>query len=73
MVIKNKRNMCARFDSIDIGNVFIVYDTDICMKIEDVDDDYGIVYNAVNLYDGHLACFNNDDIVQPVKCELIIE
>lgn len=72
MVIKNKRNMCARFDSINNGDVFIIYDTDTCMKIESLVDSCNI-YNAVSLSDGTLVCFNNDDIVQPVKCELIIE
>lgn len=73
MVIKNKRNMNERFDSINDGDVFIVYDKDICMKIESIDDSYCNIYNAVNLSDGTLVCFNNDDIIQPVKCELIIE
>lgn len=67
MVIKNKRNMAERFDSISYGDVFI-YEKYVFMKIESVYD-----YNTVNLSDGSLCCFNSEDIVQTVKCELIIE
>ena len=73
MVIKNKRDEMVKFDFIKEGEVFILYGEDICMKIESVDDTYCNIYNMVKLVDGTLDCCSGDTMVQPIKCELIIE
>ena len=74
MVIKNNRNNMVNFGSIENGNVFILYGEDVYMKIESTYcDDNGDYENSVNLARGTLHYFNNDIMVQPVKCELVID
>ena len=74
MIIKNKRNEMARFDSINEGDVFIIYNEDICMKTETTYcDENGDYENAVNLANGNLSYIRNDTMVKVIKCELIID
>lgn len=76
MIINNKRNEMVKFDSIKNGDVFILYeeDEDIYMKIEGTYcNDNGDFDNAVNLANGTLYYFEYDKMVQPIKCELIID
>ena len=74
MIINNKRNKMVKFDSIKNGDVFILYDEDIYMKIEGTYcDDNGDFDNAVNLANGVLYYFEKDKMVQLIKCELVID
>lgn len=74
MIINNKRNEMVKFDSIKEGDVFILYGEDIYMKIEGTYcDDNGDFDNAVNLANGTLYYFEKDKMIQPIKCELVID
>ena len=73
MVIKNNRNTMVEFGSLNNGDVFIHYGEDVCMKIALVKDEIGIYFNTVNLTNGTLDCCNDDTMVQPIKCELVID
>ena len=73
MIIKNKRSEMVRFDSVEEGEVFILHREDVYMKIDGVEDANCNIYNAVNLANGVVDYYKGDVMVQPVKCELVIE
>ena len=73
MIIKNNRNNMVEFATLKCGDVFIHYGEDVCMKIAFVKNEIGIYFNIVNLANGTLDCCNDDTMVQPIKCELVID
>lgn len=73
MIIKNKRKEMVRFDNIRCGEVF-EYSGDIYMRIETTYcDDNGYYENAVDLADGSLHYFKDDNMLHVIKCELVID
>lgn len=77
MKIKNSRNAMVTFGSIKEGDVFLFsgsYGDVVCMKTETTyGDDNGYYDNAVCLRNGSLLYFEDDKMVIPVQCELVIE
>ena len=72
MKITNNRDKKVRFDSIKDGDIFILTG-EILMKIETTYcDDNGYYENAVFLEDGRLMFCEDDFMVIPVECELVI-
>lgn len=67
-IINNREAKEKTFKDLQVGEVFIDGDGDVCMKIDTM-----IVDNAVVLEDGTVVCTDMDIIVIPVKATLTIE
>ena len=64
------------FSSLVCGDTFRAVESDpdvIWMKICRIVDDEGDVYNAVDLYDGEMSPFENDEKVIPVTITAVEE
>lgn len=59
------------FKCVVAGEVF-KYKECFCMRIENITNDIGICYNAVNLDSGDLASFDDDDTIELVDAQLTI-
>ena len=74
MKIKDNRRLCDSFENLKSGDVFTLDDNCIRMKIEPTyGSDSGDYENAVGLLNGVLFYFEEDKIVYPLNCELVIE
>lgn len=67
-IINNRTTKEKTFQDLQIGQVFIDGDGDICMKLDNV-----VVDNAVMLEDGNVISTDFNAIVIPVKATLTIE
>ena len=67
-IINNRKSKEKTFKDLQIGEVFIDGDGDICMKLDNV-----VVDNAVVLEDGNVISADLNSIVIPVKATLTIE
>ena len=67
-IINNRTTKEKTFQDLQIGQVFIDGDGDICMKLDNV-----VVDNAVMLEDGNVISVDFNTIVIPVKATLTIE
>lgn len=74
MIVKDKRNNeKVSFEYIECGTVFTMHGG-FYMKIESTNcDDKGYYENAVNLEDGSLQYYNDKNMVQVIRCELVID
>ena len=75
MIINNRRNKGVRFDAINNGEVFALFDgNNIYMKIEETYcNNCGDYENAVSLEDGSLHYISENSDVEIIKCELVID
>lgn len=72
MKIINKRKEHEKFEQIKEGTVFI-HDNEVYMKtFSTYCDDCGDYDNAVNLNNGELSFFCEDELILVVNAELII-
>lgn len=67
-IINNRKSKEKTFKDLQLGDVFIDGDGDICMKLHTA-----VVDNAVMLEDGSVICTDFNAIVIPVKATLTIE
>lgn len=70
IIYKNKRDI--PFKMIAIGEVFSWDDALYMATHEATSTSTGELYNAVNLADGESTCFDDDEVVFPVKAQLVI-
>lgn len=59
------------FGRLNNGDIFL-NDSLICMKMEEVKDRYGDIYNVVNLRSGEVYMFDDDNLVVALAGELNI-
>lgn len=62
----------ACFADVKNGDVFTTSSGRFYIAIEDIDDEDGLVANAVELQTGRPLAFKNYDPVTLVNCELVI-
>lgn len=67
-IINNRKSKEKTFKDLQIGEVYIDGDGDVCMKLDNV-----VVDNAVMLEDGNVISADFNSIVIPVKATLTIE
>ena len=67
-IINNRTTKEKTFQDLQIGQVFIDGDGDICMKLDNI-----VVDNAVMLEDGNVISVDFNTIVIPVKATLTME
>ena len=70
MTIKDNRTQTTTFDELCNGDTFI-YNKNVYLVLPNVKYD-GVTYNAYNLTNEFLTCFDDDAAVEPVKTELVI-
>ena len=66
----------STFSSLACGNTFRAVESNpdvIWMKTCRIEDDEGDVYNAVDLSDGYMGAFENDEEVVPVTITAVEE
>ena len=54
---------------INVGDVFVVYGDDVCMKVEEVETADGRCLNVVNLESGKMDLVDINYPIQPVSIE----
>lgn len=69
MTIVNKSPDMVKFESLSQGSVFMDKYSNYCIKIEYT---YSNNSNAVFLIDGALTHVDDSEMVQRIKCELIV-
>lgn len=72
MEVERKTNE-VNFDFIAEGEYFIDCYNNICIKIDDIIDEDGTEYNAVEVVNGDLLHYFCDEKVTAVKVKLVIE
>jgi hypothetical protein len=72
MEVERKKNE-VKFDFIAEGECFIDCYNNICIKIDDLFDEDGTEYNAVEVVNGDLLHYLSDEKVTAVKAKLVIE
>lgn len=73
MKITRKDPVMAEFSTISIGEVFKDTSGNILMRIQYIDVDGGPDVNAIELETGASVYFYGDDIITPLRAELIVE
>jgi hypothetical protein len=59
------------FSELGVGATF-KHQGNYYLRIEDLKSEWGVNYNAVELYTGKLCAFIEDAKVSPFNCELIV-
>ena len=73
MEIIDKRRSSIEFENLKYGEVFEFNGYFYIKTTASYCDEDGDYDNAVNIENGELKYFKDNDIVMPVKCKLIIE
>ena len=68
MIITHKPSKTVKFEQLACGEVFKNKHSGICMKIEACYD-----INTVYLSDGSIYSTDDDELVEIVKCELVLD
>lgn len=69
-IIRNDKNHFD-FGNLEKGDVFR-YQDNVFMVIKKIESKNGSVYNAIDLEDGELTLFYDDEEVIPLKAELVV-
>jgi hypothetical protein len=67
-IINNRTFKEKTFEDLQIGDVYIDGDGDVCIKINTINGD-----NAVMLENGVIICTDSNAIVIPVKATLLLK
>lgn len=68
IIHKNQKNM-VEFQTLACGDVFRDSNSNTCMKIGETIDGRNMVY----LCDGGLDIIDDDEMVEKIRCELVVE
>jgi hypothetical protein len=72
MEVERKKNE-FEFDMIADGECFIDIFNNVCIKINEINDEDGTKYNAVEVTSGDIFHYSCDEKVTAVKAKLVIE
>ncbi len=61
----------TKFADVKVGGCFTVDDISY-MRIQEITDAYASICNAINLTDGHVACFYDDSCIDDMFNDALI-